>query len=216
MRIDRPGEPTETDVEALADRLRHETGVLIAVGGGSTIDVVKAARATVQLGVPYGELLASGPAIPPAAVPLIAVPTTAGTGSEVSGGAVTTMAHGRKAGIASPNLRAQVALVDPVLTWSCPPAQTRATGVDALAQAIAGMVVTAGTPIGDALALEAIRLIADALPAAYADGSDRGARSALACGSLMAGLTINVSDCGAEYSIGQAIGTRLGASHVRR
>jgi alcohol dehydrogenase len=142
------------------------------------------------------------------------VPTTAGTGSEVSGGAVITDERtDRKAGIANPLLRAQHALVDPELTHGLPAAPTAYGGVDALAQAIAAVAVTARTPIGNAIALEATRLAAVALPAVVADGADRGARSRMMCASLLAGLSMNISDCGSEHSIAQAIGGRFHIPH---
>ena len=150
--------------------------------------------------------------LPP--IPLVCVPTTAGTGSEVSGGAVITDdATHTKAGIASPLLRAQHALVDPVLTWGLPPGITAMTGIDALAQAIAAVVVRAATPVGDGVALEATRLAGGALVRAVRDGSDHGARSDMACASLLAGLAMNISDCGAEHSLGQAIGGMFGLPH---
>jgi alcohol dehydrogenase class IV len=207
-----PGEPTSAMVD-LAARALAEAGadLLVAVGGGSVIDTAKAARLCAQLGLAYTGLPGEYPA---PLVPLLAMPTTAGTGSEVSGGAVITDSDtGRKAGIASPNLRAQHALVDPLLTHSVPPAMTAFTGVDALAQAIAGMVARCATPIGDAIALESIRLLARSLPAAYADGANAQARSEVACGSLMAGLTMNISDCTAEHSLGQAIGGEFHVPH---
>ena len=88
---------------------------------------------------------------------------------------------------------------------------TANTGIDALAQAIAGMVAKVHTPIGDGIALEAIRMMTPALTAAYRDGTDAAARAAMSCGSMMAGLTMNISDCTAEHSLGQAIG---GITHV--
>jgi alcohol dehydrogenase len=118
---------------------------------------------------------------------------------------------GRKNGIANPTLRAQYALVDPLLTHSMPPTMTANTGIDALAQAIAAVVARVRTPIGDGIALEAVRMMAPALVAAYRDGTDAAARSAMSCGSMMAGLAMNISDCTAEHSLGQAIG---GLKHV--
>ncbi len=103
------------------------------------------------------------------------------------------------------------ALVDPLLTYSMPPTMTANTGIDALAQAIAAVVAKVRTPIGDAIALEAVRMMTPALVAAYRDGSDAAARSAMSCGSMMAGLAMNISDCTAEHSLGQAIG---GVTHV--
>ncbi len=126
---------------------------------------------------------------------------------------VTDLETGRKAGIAHPHLRPQWAVVDPQLTWSMPPAMTAHTGVDAVAQAIAALVARVRTPVGDAIALEAIRLMTGSLTAAYRDGDDRVARSRMACGSMMAGLAMNISDCTAEHSLGQAIGGLTGAPH---
>jgi alcohol dehydrogenase len=150
----------------------------------------------------------------PPRIPLVCVPTTAGTGSEVSGGAVITdQATHVKAGIASPLLRAQHALVDPTLTHGLPPMLTAYTGIDALAQAIAALVVTARTPVGDAIGLEGTRLAGRALVRAVRDGSDADARSEMMCASLLGGLAMNISDCGSEHSIAQAIGGLLGLPH---
>lgn len=210
-----PGEPTIAMVDEATSRLRGSgAAALVALGGGSVIDTAKAARLCHQLGCTFEQFLDSAPGYPAPDLPLVAVPTTAGTGSEVSGGSVVSdPASGRKAGIAHPHLRPQAAVVDPELTWSMPPAMTANTGVDALAQAIAATVAKVRTPIGDAIALEAVRLMAPALPAAFRDGGDHEARSAMACGATMAGLAMNISDCTAEHSLGQAIGGVTGAPH---
>src|SRR5487761_2095005 len=213
-RFDKPAaEPTIEMVDAATSALsKSGASAVVAIGGGSVIDTAKAARLCAQLKMDFREFLANSPGSPPPTVPLVAVPTSAGTGSEVSGGSVVSDPDaGRKNGIANANLRAQYALVDPVLTYSMPPTMTANTGIDALAQAIAGMVAKVRTPIGDAIALEAIRMMAPALVAAYRDGTDTGARAAMSCGSMMAGLTMNISDCTAEHSLGQAIG---GVKHV--
>jgi alcohol dehydrogenase len=118
-----------------------------------------------------------------------------------------------KAGIASPLLRAQHALVDPLLTHGLPRNLTAYTGIDALAQAIAALVVTARTPVGDAVGLEATRLAGRSLVRAVSDGSDAEARSEMMAASLLAGLAMNISDCGSEHSIAQAIGGKLGLFH---
>lgn len=215
-RLTKPGgEPTIAMVDAATDGIRRtRADVLVALGGGSVIDTAKAARLCAQLGRTFGEFLDSERPYPEAVVPLVAVPTTAGTGSEVSGGAVVSdPGAGRKAGIAHPNLRPQHAVIDPRLTWSMPPAMTANTGIDAFAQAIAGMVAKVRTPVGDAIALEAVRLMGESLVAAYRDGGDQVARSKMACASMMAGLTMNISDCTAEHSLGQAIGGVTGVPH---
>ncbi|HUZ84051.1 MAG TPA: iron-containing alcohol dehydrogenase, partial [Gaiellales bacterium] len=161
------GEPTVELVERAASALAGSgcDGV-VAIGGGSAMDTAKAARLVAGQGGPYLRFARGEAAYEPPSIPLVCVPTTAGTGSEVSGGAVITDQETHvKAGIASPLLRAQHALVDPLLTHGLPHSVTARTGIDALAQAIAGMVVRVHTPIGDAIALEAIRMAGRALPA---------------------------------------------------
>ena len=210
-----PGEPTVELVERAAAALADAgCDAVVAIGGGSAMDTAKAARLVTGQGGPYMRFAGGGVAYEPARIPLVCVPTTAGTGSEVSGGAVITDERTHvKAGIASPHLRAQHALVDPTLTWGLPPGITAHTGIDALAQAIAAMVVTARTPVGDGVALESIRLAGGALVPVVRDGSDHEARSRMACASLMAGLCMNISDCGSEHSLGQALGGRFGLPH---
>lgn len=213
-RFDKPAaEPTIDMVDnATAALCASGAEVVVALGGGSVIDTAKAARLCGQLGVGFREFLDGERNYPSPNVALVAMPTSAGTGSEVSGGSVVSDPDaGTKRGIANALLRAQYALVDPELTYSMPPTMTANTGIDALAQAIAGMVAKVATPIGDGIALEAIRMMTPALVAAYRDGTDTAARAAMACGSMMAGLTMNVSDCTAEHSLGQAIG---GVKHV--
>ena len=207
------GEPTIAMVDdTIAKLVSVGADAVTAIGGGSVIDTAKAARLCADQGCSFTEFLASEHRFPEPSIPLIALPTTAGTGSEVSEGAVVSDPHaGRKAGIAHPNLRAQVAVVDPLLTHSMPSSMTAYTGIDALAQAIAGMVAKVRTPIADAIALEAIRMMGRSLLPAYRDGGDSAARAEMSCASMMAGLTMNLSDCTAEHSLGQAIG---GLCHV--
>lgn len=215
-RYDKPaGEPTVDMIDAAAAVLSSTNAqAVIALGGGSVIDTAKAARLCAQLNTDFRGFLSSDRQYSQPDVPLFALPTTAGTGSEVSGGAVVSDPQfGTKSGIANPLLRAQYALIDPVLTYSAPPATTSYSGVDALAQAIAGMIARSRTPIGDAIALEAIRLISRSLVTAHRDGSNAAARSDMACGSMMAGLTMNISDCTAEHSLGQAIGGMFHVPH---
>jgi alcohol dehydrogenase len=210
-----PGEPTNTQVDdAAAALVAAGADAVVAIGGGSVMDTAKAARLCGGQGGPYLRFAAGGVTYEAPEVSLILVPTTAGTGSEVSGGAVITdEATHLKRGIASPHLRARHALVDPELTWGLPHNPTRDAGVDALAQAIAGVVVTARTPIGNGIGLEGVRLAARALPAVCRDGSDHAARGEMMCASLLAGLVMNISDCGSEHSIAQALGGKFGIPH---
>ena len=167
------GEPTIAMVDAATSRIAgqiHRRGHRARRRIG---DRHRQGRAAVPpAGLSFAEFLDSERVYPDPTVPLIAAPTTAGTGSEVSGGSVVSdPTSGRKAGIAHPHLRPQYAVVDPELTWSMPPTMTANTGIDALAQAIAAIVAKVRTPIGDAIALEAVRLMAQ-LPfsSAYRDG----------------------------------------------
>ena len=147
-------------------------------------------------------------------LPLVLCPTTSGTGSEVSGAAVLTdTARDRKVGIANGLMRAQHALVDPLLTLGLPPGPTAHSGVDALAQAIAACTVRDGNPLSVAFGLEAVHHISQSLERAVKDGSDRDARRQLACGSLTGGLSMNLSDCAADHALGQAIGSLLHLPH---
>ena len=209
------GEPTTELVEQAAEALSASgCDAVVALGGGSSMDTAKAARLVAAQGGPYMRFARGEATYEPPRIPLVCVPTTAGTGSEVSGGAVITdQATHVKAGIASPLLRAQHALVDATLTHGLPPKLTAYTGIDALAQAIAALVVTARTPVGDAIGLEGTRLAGGALVRAVRDGSDADARSEMMCASLLGGLAMNISDCGSEHSIAQAIGGLLGLPH---
>jgi choline dehydrogenase len=209
------GEPTAELVEqAAAELAASGCDAVVALGGGSSIDTAKAARLVAAQGGPYMRFARGEVSYEPPKLPLVCVPTTAGTGSEVSGGAVITDQETHvKAGIASPLLRAQHALVDATLTHGLPPKLTAYTGIDALAQSIAALVVTARTPVGDAIGLEGTRLAGRSLLRAVRDGSDADARSEMMCASLLGGLAMNISDCGSEHSIAQAIGGLLGLPH---
>ncbi len=125
-----PGEPTIDVVDAAASALVAATAdAVVAIGGGSVMDTAKSARLCALRGTTFAEFLAGDRSIPPPSLPLVCIPTTAGTGSEVSGGAVITDPGTlEKIGIAGPNLRAQYALVDPVLTYSLPPKVTAYAG----------------------------------------------------------------------------------------
>ena len=158
----------------------------IAIGGGSALDTAKGARLIANQGGPFARFVGGEVPIEPPRLPLVTIPTTSGTGSEVTGGIVAIdRSRNAKFGVAGPNNRAQHALVDPVLTHELPAKPTLYGGADALAQAISPVAAITRTPIGDGVGLEATRLAARALPAVVADPSDAGARSEMACASLL-------------------------------
>ncbi len=207
------GEPTFALADELADRVSSgKLQAVVGIGGGSALDVAKAARIVADQGGTAREY-ADGvrvPALP--TIGLILCPTTSGTGSEVSGASVLTdTAEDRKIGFGHPNMRAQHALVDPVLTHGLPAAPTAHSGVDAMAQAIGACTVSDSSPLSVAFGLEACHHVAHSLADAVADGSNAEARRRLACASLTAGLAMNLSDCAADHSLGQAIG---GVKHL--
>jgi alcohol dehydrogenase len=210
-----PGEPTFELISATAELVReHAPQVIVAIGGGSALDLAKAARLVAGQGEPFPRFVAGEVEVLPPSVELITVPTTSGTGSEVSGGAVVVdVEHGRKLGAAHPLMRAQDAVVDPLLTLGLPRDATAWTGADALAQAIGGVIVSNGNPLSVAVGLEACRHVAAGLARAVADGGDRQARVEMSLGSLMAGLAMNLSDCGADHALGHSIGSTLGLPH---
>jgi len=210
-----PGEPTFELIAATAQRVVEVAPqVILAVGGGSAIDLAKAARLVAGQSTPFQRFVAGEAEVWPPDVELITVPTTSGTGSEVSGGAVVVdTEHGRKLGAAHPLMRAQDAVVDPLLTLGLPRDATAWTGADALAQAIGGVIVSNGNPLSVAIGLEACGHVAAGLARAVADGDDRQARAEMSLGSLLAGLAMNLSDCGADHALGHSIGSTLGLPH---
>jgi alcohol dehydrogenase len=213
--VKEPGEPTFELADALAERVRGgRLDTVVGIGGGSALDLAKAARVAADQGGPLSEF-ARGDRVPaPPRIGLVLCPTTSGTGSEVSGASVLTDPDsGRKVGFGHPNMRAQHALVDPVLTHGLPPGPTAHAGVDAIAQAIGACTVRNSTPLSVAFGLEACHHARDSLGAAVADGSDRDARSRLAVASLTAGLAMNLSDCAADHALAQALGSVMRLPH---
>lgn len=202
--------------------------VIVGLGGGSSIDLAKlvalAYRHGRDLSRFYGENLVPGPT-----VPIIAVPTTAGTGSEATPVAVLDD-QGRelKVGISSRYLIPRVALVDPSLTLSCPPGLSAASGADAMTHAIEAFTAiqrapdpaleTAGVFVGkndlsDVFALEAVRLLFQNLQTVVSNGHDPDARNAVAKGSLLAGLAFGSAGTAAAHAIQYPIGAQTKTPH---
>src|SRR5205085_1232672 len=156
----------------------------------------------------------AGHRIPDTGRPIIALPTTSGTGSEVTRVCVLSdPEHRRKASIRANSMLPRLAIVDPELTASCPPSVTAHSGMDALVQAIEAYVSNGANPLTDALSLEGARLAAGALEDAVHDGTHRPAREAMALGSLMAGLALNTARLGLVHGLAHPIGALTGAHH---
>lgn len=190
-----------------------EADVIVAVGGGSAIDAAKAIGLVARHG---GTVLdyEGMDVVPGPTIPVIALPTTAGTGSEVTMWAIVTdPASHHKAPVGSIHLAPRVALVDPQLTFSLPPHLTAATAIDALTHAIESYTARCSNPASDVLALRAVELISGAVDRAVADGRDREARAALMLGSLLAGISFGNADTAAVHSLAEAIGGVRDVAH---
>ena len=211
-------EPTvELARACVAAAREHGADVVAAVGGGSVLDLGKAAAMLLGNGgdpLDYLEVIGSGRKITRPSVPCVAVPTTAGTGAEVTANAVlASPAHGLKASLRSPLMIPRVALVDPELTVSCPPRVTAASGLDALTQCLEPFVSVRANPLTDGLAREGLRRAAAGLRAAYADGSDLGARADMAMCSLLGGIALANAKLGAVHGLAGVIGGTADVPH---
>jgi alcohol dehydrogenase class IV len=207
--------PTVDDVEAALARA-GEVGAqaLVALGGGSVIDVAKAVGLLATNGGTYAEYQWEGRPITRPILPLVAVPTTSGTGSEVTKVTVIEDKETRfKKGVLSPYLFARAAVLDPALTVSLPAHLTAATGVDAFGHALEAFVGRRASPITDALALDALRRAWHNLPRATHQGDDLPAREEMMLASVTAGLAFDQSGLGIIHSLAGPVAGRYGLHH---
>jgi alcohol dehydrogenase class IV len=200
---DVPGNPGVATVAAAAAAARAiGPAALVAVGGGSAIDVAKAVSVLLpHAGVSWEDLQAGRARLSGARVPLIAVPTTAGTGSEVSHVAVIGAVDGFKKGVLHASLFPAAAVVDAALARSLPPKLTAATGMDAFVHAIEAYLGRRANPSMDLLALAALRAIARALPTAVADGGNLAARREMAQAAAWAGMAMDQAGLGLCHAL---------------
>jgi len=186
---------------------------LIAVGGGSPID---AAKGIAALATNPGKMsdFAGANKIPRPGAPLISIPTTAGTGSEVTQFTIITdSTRDVKMLIASPNIMPKVALVDPLMTLQMPQGITAATGLDALTHAIEAFVSVKAQPITDTLALQAIRFIAGNIRQAWSNGDNVEARTSMMIGALQAGMAFSNSSVALVHGMARPIGAYFHVPH---
>ncbi|WP_298952344.1 iron-containing alcohol dehydrogenase [uncultured Methylobacterium sp.] len=206
-----PENPTEAAVLAARDRYR-EAGCdgVVALGGGSPLDLAKAVALLVTHAEPlsqYAAILGGIPRIRADQPPVIAVPTTAGTGSEVGRAALITMADGRKLGLIAPSLIPNLALCDPDLTVGLPPGLTAATGMDAVTHCIETYLSPRDNPPAEAIALDGLTRAMRSLRRAVADGRDLDAREDMMMAALEGGMTFQ-KGLGAVHSMSHALGGR--------
>jgi alcohol dehydrogenase class IV len=211
-------EPTVEGVRAaVLEASEARCDVVIAIGGGSVIDMGKAIAALLANGgdpYDYLEVVGKGQPLPKPAAPVLAMPTTAGSGAEVTRNAVLASPRdGVKASLRSPSMLPRIALVDPRLTRELPPALTAATGVDALAQLVEPYLSVRANPLTDAFCREGMVLVSRWLRPAVSDGTDEAAREGMSLASLLGGLALANSGLGAVHGFAGPLGGRLNAPH---
>ena len=206
---DVPTNPTEEAVEeALALYKREGCDGLIAVGGGSPMDLAKGVAILATHPGPlqtYAAVLGGAPKITAATAPVIAIPTTAGTGSEVGRGSVITFRDGRKLGLLSPNLLPKRAVVDPDLTLGLPAAITAATGMDAVTHCIECFISPVDNPVAGAIAIDGLERAIQALPRAVANGQDREARREMMIAAMMGAMAFQ-KGLGSVHALSHPLG----------
>ena len=206
---DVPSNPTEAAVRgAVAVYEKERCNGLIAVGGGSAIDCAKGVAIAATHPGPlktYATIEGGSPKITDAAAPLIAVPTTAGTGSEVARGAIVIVDDGRKLGFHSWSLMPKAAICDPALTLGLPPMLTAATGMDAIAHCMEVFMAPAFNPVADGIALEGLRRGWAHIERATRDGADREARLNMMAASIHGAMGFQ-KGLGCVHSLSHSLG----------
>ena len=229
---DGEAEPSIDVVERLvaAASSRPKPDVVLGLGGGSNLDVAKAAAIVLQHGGVIGDYAGQNQ-LPGAPLPVVAIPTTAGSGSEVSGAAILSVpADDSKLAVVDDRLRPALALVDPELHCTCPPTVTRDSGVDAFCHAVEALTIAdwdqfprspeqpwplyqGRHPLTDALAIDAVARVAVALPQVMAQPSDLQARTEMAVGALHAGAAMGNTGIYTVHALTYPVGAFTKASH---
>ena len=212
------GEPKLEDVEQGVRLARSEgCNLVIGFGGGSAIDAAKAVAALTTSGgdlLDYLEVIGRAKSLISPPLPVIAVPTTAGTGAEVTRNAVLfSPEHRVKVSLRSPLMLPRVALVDPELTHDLPAGLTASTGLDALTQLIEPYVSSKANPLTDSICVEGIRRAARSLRRVFDNGADKSAREDMALASLFGGLALANAGLGAVHGFASPIGGMFPAPH---
>ncbi len=213
-----PGEPELSTVDEGTKLAKAEQcDFVIGFGGGSALDAAKAIAAMLtnegEL-LDYVEIIGRGEPLKKRPAPFIAIPTTAGTGSEVTRNAVlSSPEHKVKVSLRSPLMFARLAVIDPELTYDLPPALTASTGLDALTQLIEPFVCSRANPMTDGLCAEGLRRVSRSLREAVANGQSKAAREDMAAASLFGGLALANAGLGAVHGLAGPIGGIFPAPH---
>lgn len=208
-----PSEPDLAALQACIDAAKRCDSV-IAIGGGSVLDVAKGAAALAPSGVSARDCFAGRAAVPDTGKPILAAPTTAGTGSEATWvGVFVDKETRRKASIRGGAMMPTVVVLDAQLSASCPLAVTAHAGMDAFVQAVEAFTSTGANPLTDALARPAAQMVGNNLPRALREPGDKSAREALLLASFMAGIALNTARLGLVHGLAHPIGALTGAPH---
>ena len=208
------GEPKESLVDTLCDRARASGArVIVGLGGGAAMDAAKLVAAITSSGQPAHDFALAVQPLPAMGLPAIAIPTTAGTGSEVTRTSVISTTDGSKIWFWGEELMFAQAILDPALTVSLPPHLTAWTGADAVAHALEGSTARTTSPAGLVFGLEALRILRDALPRAVADGSDVETRGKVLWASTLAGLALHNCNTHMGHNISHGLGSLARVHH---
>ncbi|MEL6477986.1 MAG: iron-containing alcohol dehydrogenase [Pseudomonadota bacterium] len=207
------GEPKEALVDALCARARTGCSAVIGLGGGAAMDAAKLVAAAGAAADPCGHYALGRNPFPQQTLPAIAVPTTAGTGSEVTRTSIISTEAGFKYWYWAEELMFAHAVLDPELTLTLPPAITAWTGIDAVAHAVEAVTARKSNAAGRLYGLEALRLLTDALPSAVADGTDLEMRGRVQWASMVAGLALHNCNTHMGHNISHALGSLAPIHH---
>jgi alcohol dehydrogenase len=207
------GEPTFADFEKLLQEARAFNADSVAgIGGGSVLDVAKLVAAQIKNKQNTAEVTGIGN-LKERQAWLACIPTTSGTGSEVSPNAIFVDDSGAKVGVISPYLVPDAAYIDPALTWSVPASVTASTGIDAMAHCLEAYANNFAHPVIDLIALEGVRLIAAHLQRACENGNDSEARAQVALGSMYGGMCLGPVNTTAVHALAYPLGTSYHVPH---
>lgn len=206
-----PREPSPALIDEAVNRFReHRPEVVVAIGGGSVVDAAKAISAMLTVGEPAKAYLegVGSRSHPGSRLPFIVLPTTSGTGSEATRNAVLSEVgpDGYKRSLRHVNFVPDIAILDPALSLSCPPAVTAASGMDAFSQLLESFLSTAANPITDALAWQGLKLVSQSLVAAWRDGGNSQARSEMALAAYLSGITLANAGLGTVHGLAGVVG----------
>lgn len=207
-------EPPIGQVDELYERVKDEGyQVLVGIGGGSSLDMTKLLAARMTNDCSVSEFLGIEKVKKPA-LPMVLIPTTAGTGSEVTPNAIVALPDQElKVGIVSKHFLPDLVILDPELTLGLPPKLTAATGMDAFIHSLESFISTKANPLSDAFALRSMRLIGRNIRKAFTHGDDLEARHAMLMGSTLGGMALTAAGTAAVHALAYPLGGKFGVPH---